>query len=482
MRQKIFLYLNLSIISFFLLTGIVFAVWNGPTEDPPGDNVPIPLNVSDEPQSKANGLVLNTGGFAVGLVVQSGAVTLPNDTIDTNEVNFNYAGSASKGGAATNIAGGAAGSVPFQAAAGSTTMLAAGANGKVLKMISGVPGWGDDIDTDTNTDEQQLGVGTGVNANKITLTNGGAVTAPAANNLMAGAAGQIPYQTAANTTAFDSTFTWESNGVYPSHKKLTISQGKLAVIDNAGSIYTPNDVIYAETNVGIAIRAVASSGNAIFATTASGSYAIAAQRSTSPSNRVELATPSYAIDASGTIRASNFCGSIGDCVNQWTSASSSNAGVKRDANGDFSAHDITARKITADIYDPVYTINGVNYATYLPSMTGVKEETTGVLALSDEENGIYKYIIDFDDAVIGSDLWLFSKVTNLKNTLESLVVILSPAFDGRVWYEKDILNNKLSVYGASAGEVSYRLTAPRFDSAEWTNYNNDIGAMGLIIK
>jgi hypothetical protein len=42
---------------------------------------------------------------------------------------------------ATNLAGGAAGSVPYQSAAGTTAMLAAGSNGQVLTLASGVPSW-----------------------------------------------------------------------------------------------------------------------------------------------------------------------------------------------------------------------------------------------------------------------------------------------------------------------------------------------------
>ena len=45
------------------------------------------------------------------------------------------------GGTAANIAGGAAGSLPYQSAANTTTLLAAGTNGQVLTLASGVPSW-----------------------------------------------------------------------------------------------------------------------------------------------------------------------------------------------------------------------------------------------------------------------------------------------------------------------------------------------------
>ena len=45
-----------------------------PTQAPPGGNVPAPLNVGASGQSKAGGLILNTGGAAIGLIVDKGNV------------------------------------------------------------------------------------------------------------------------------------------------------------------------------------------------------------------------------------------------------------------------------------------------------------------------------------------------------------------------------------------------------------------------
>lgn len=141
-------------------------------------------------------------------------------------------------------------------------------------------------------------------------------------------------------------------------------------------------------------------------------------------------------------------------------------------------------KINAGTIDPIYTINGVNYATYMAGMTGVKEETTGVLQIPCDR-GVCRHVIDFKKAAKGSDFWLFAKASDLPRHMDQMAVILSPAFDGKVWYEK--LDGKLVVSaraegGQSAVEVSYRLTAPRFDADEWSNYNNDIGAKGFVIN
>lgn len=51
------------------------------------------------------------------------------------------AATATSATTATNLAGGSAGSLPYQASSGSTTLLAAGSNGQILTLASGVPSW-----------------------------------------------------------------------------------------------------------------------------------------------------------------------------------------------------------------------------------------------------------------------------------------------------------------------------------------------------
>jgi len=149
-------------------------------------------------------------------------------------------------------------------------------------------------------------------------------------------------------------------------------------------------------------------------------------------------------------------------------------------------------KITAGTFDPVYSINGEKFATYLSGMTGVKEETTGVARLTarctnnavrcTEKDMQYAYTIDFNSVGKGSDLWLFAKTTALKKNFANLITLLTPNFDGKVWYEKDASANRLTIYASPSSvishklsvlEVSYRLTAPRFDTAKWTNESKD---------
>jgi hypothetical protein len=61
--------------------------------------------------------------------------------VDQSTLSVGNATTATTAATATNIAGGANGSIPYQTGSGSTTMLAAGTNGYVLTLASGVPTW-----------------------------------------------------------------------------------------------------------------------------------------------------------------------------------------------------------------------------------------------------------------------------------------------------------------------------------------------------
>jgi hypothetical protein len=54
--------------------------WTEPTVAPPGGNLGAPLNTSNIGQTKVGGLILNTGGAANGLIVQSGNVGIGTTT------------------------------------------------------------------------------------------------------------------------------------------------------------------------------------------------------------------------------------------------------------------------------------------------------------------------------------------------------------------------------------------------------------------
>jgi hypothetical protein len=63
----------------FSAAGFIYA-WTEPTSAPPDDNVAAPLNTSSIGQSKAGGLILNTGGATYGLIISSGNVGIGTTT------------------------------------------------------------------------------------------------------------------------------------------------------------------------------------------------------------------------------------------------------------------------------------------------------------------------------------------------------------------------------------------------------------------
>ena len=146
-------------------------------------------------------------------------------------------------------------------------------------------------------------------------------------------------------------------------------------------------------------------------------------------------------------------------------------------------------KLNVSTIDPVYTIGGEKFATYGPEMTGINVETTGDVQLTApassyrSSSSYWTYVLDLANAPKGSDLWLWTKTTNLKNVgLDGVSVLLTPSFDGKVWYEKDRKDMTITIYAEPSSsfkiqnanlEISYRLSAPRFDSAKWPNTSSE---------
>jgi len=83
------------------------------------------------------------GGVTAGAVTATtftGAGTGLTGTATSLSIGGNAA-TATSATTATNLAGGATGSLPYQTSSGTTTLLAAGSNGQVLTLASGVPSW-----------------------------------------------------------------------------------------------------------------------------------------------------------------------------------------------------------------------------------------------------------------------------------------------------------------------------------------------------
>jgi hypothetical protein len=130
-------------------------------------------------------------------------------------------------GTATNLAGGAAGSIPYQLSAGLTTFLATGANGQVLTLTAGVPSW-----TTPTT-----GTVTSVTGTAPVVSSGG--TTPAIS--MAAATTSVNgYLTSTDWTTFNSK---QPAGTYVTSVagttgRTTSSGGTTPIIDLASGVVT----------------------------------------------------------------------------------------------------------------------------------------------------------------------------------------------------------------------------------------------------
>lgn len=92
-------------------------------------------------------------------------------SIGGNAATATSATSATTATTATNIAGGAAGSLPYQTATATTGMLAAGANGQVLTLATGVPSWATPT-TGTVTSVSGTGTVSGISLSGTVTTTG----------------------------------------------------------------------------------------------------------------------------------------------------------------------------------------------------------------------------------------------------------------------------------------------------------------------
>ncbi|MFC1653588.1 MerR family DNA-binding transcriptional regulator [Patescibacteria group bacterium] len=231
-------------------------------------------------------------------------------------------------------------------------------------------------------------------------------------------------------------------------------------------------VIFNETN-----------GNDIFAASASGvtRFRIGTDGYTHAARFVDSANSTYYIDPAATGTSVNIDGDI-TSNGAFTIDSNGNNSITIDSGSATTKIGSSgAGKLDAGTIDPPYTINGEKYATYLSGMIGVKEEVSSTVNTDSYIPGIgYRHTINFKTQPKASDLWLFSETTDLRKNIDRLAVLLSPAGNTRAWYELDTRDYLLHIYTTTPTQVSYRLTAPRFDAEEWTN-NRDSDSTGFIL-
>jgi hypothetical protein len=147
------------------------------------------------------------------------------------------------------------------------------------------------------------------------------------------------------------------------------------------------------------------------------------------------------------------------------------AGTSIQTKGEIIVGDSGGGKIQVTTLDPQYTIDGTHYSTYVPSMTGVKEEVSSSVTLAyDQNRQIYDYVLDLNNQPVSSDVWLFARVVDPNINLTD--VLLAPDSSAKTWYEKDAAHRTIVFYSDRPTDVSFRLTAPRFDYQNWANISD----------
>lgn len=138
------------------LTGAVTAgTWHGST---------IEVAYGGTGVTTLSGLVFGNGTSAMTAATAAQVVSVIGSTFVANS---DYATNATNSTYATNIVGGLSGSMPYQTAAGTTSLLPKGTNGQVLSLVLGLPAWTTIVGGGTVTSVDGSGGTTG-----LTLTGG----------------------------------------------------------------------------------------------------------------------------------------------------------------------------------------------------------------------------------------------------------------------------------------------------------------------
>jgi len=170
----------------------------------------------------------------------------------------NRAQSTLTAGKATNLAGGATGSLPYQSAADTTTFLAAGTDGQVLKLASGVPTWSSDTSGVTIADDTTTNATRYITFSNLTTGNettldvsstklqfnpsSGALSAPQIR-LLGSSSGYVGLQGAA--AAGSTTYTLPSADGTTGQVLQTNGSGVLSWTSSSGGISTGKSIAMA---------------------------------------------------------------------------------------------------------------------------------------------------------------------------------------------------------------------------------------------
>ena len=128
--------------------------------------------------STANKVLGSTSTTTIALSTAAGAKDIINFYYDGTNYFWNvgqgYGTAATSSSTATNIAGGVAGSIPYQTAAGATSLLAKGLDGQILTLASGLPSWSAAPVTGVSTATSPLSIsGTTISLSTVPVSSGG---------------------------------------------------------------------------------------------------------------------------------------------------------------------------------------------------------------------------------------------------------------------------------------------------------------------
>ncbi len=241
---------------------------------------------------------------------------------------------------ADNLAGGTANSIPYQSAADTTVMLAAGSAGQVLTSngASTAPSWQTLAATATNADNI-----TGGNAGEVLYQSSAGVT----EKVAAGTSGQA---LTSNGSSAPSWLTLAASATTNTTNASNITSGTLNIARIANDAVTN-----AKLRNSAALSIIGRSAN-----------------STGDPADIAAGTDGHVLRRSGTTLG---FGTIANSATTATNANTADAIVARDSNGDFSAGIITATGIAVGQFTDATTVNAAD--ELIVQQSGVTKRATG---------------------------------------------------------------------------------------------------------
>jgi hypothetical protein len=229
-------------------------------------------------------------------------------------------GNATTSTTATNLSGGSAGTIAYQTGAGATSMLAAGTSGYVLGSNgAAAPSWVNATNANTASAIVKRDASGNFSAGTITAAlSGNATTATTATNIAGGAAGGIPYQSGAATTA-------------------VLAAGTSGYVLTSGGAGAPSWVAFSPSNV----TTTQVSSNASF-------YPLFVASTTNGSQAVNLGTGLNFNPSTNTLTTTNLAGALAVPANSNVSMASGTGTFTQTYTGTTAAaHSITANSLTS---------------------------------------------------------------------------------------------------------------------------------------